>query len=297
MTLRNSLLLTLSYSAQFSYPLRVSQLWLRLLTVPHQRFSKKLFVQEILVLVGRKKIIYQDGYLFFPGYERDIALRIARERRAEQKQSQIKKVVWLCKKIPWIVGLAVTGSVALRQAREQDDLDFLVVTKHNSLWLARSLLVGFGILLGMYRSRNNAHTDGWCFNMWLERPRFVLSPERRSLYTAYEVLQADWVYDQGAVQREFLLANAWVSQVLPTFYVQKFSACSVAAKIKIFASIGSLLSPIGSLLNVLAFILQRWHMHAAMTREVVVFSQAYFHPRNTQQYVTKRWRELLQEIA
>ncbi|NCN82966.1 MAG: hypothetical protein GW947_03290 [Candidatus Pacebacteria bacterium] len=289
MTYRSAIILTVAYSAQFSYPLQVSELWLRLLTRQNAAFSKAVFVAELLWLVERGRLEYQAGYVFLPGRVTDIQLRLTSEQRAQQKREQLDEVVTLCRFIPWITGVAVTGSVAMRQARNNDDLDFLLITMPQTLWISRAILVFLSLLLGKYRSRKNAHTSGWCFNMWLESHDLSLPSEKHSVYTAFEVLQADWIFDRGNTKQLFLLANAWVGRVIPNAYRNVLSLTQYSDR--------NSFAPSPVVFNAGAYALQRWYMRSAMTRELVSYSSAYFHPRDTHTSITARWRELLQALA
>ncbi|OGJ16291.1 MAG: hypothetical protein A2632_00100 [Candidatus Pacebacteria bacterium RIFCSPHIGHO2_01_FULL_46_16] len=297
MTLRQAVVLTVAYSAQFAYPLSTSELWLRLLQ-PTSAFSQTQFVGELRWLVRAGWLEYQSGYIFLSGHAIDIERRRASAQRASEKRKQISLVVWLCRRIPWITGVAVTGSVAVAQARATDDLDFLVVTTPNRLWLTRLVLVSLSVLLGKYRSRNNTHTTGWCFNMWLENSDLGLPITKHTVYTAYEVLQADWVLQKFAAKKLFLLANAWVARVLPRGYQASMAQCMVSDDRSFWrVVVTGVCMPVSTVANFWAYVLQHWYMRSIMTREVVHFSQAYFHPRDTHQNITSRWCAILEELS
>lgn len=292
MTLQAAVLLTVTYSAQFSYPLRIRELWLRLLSRGEDAVVPADFVLVLSQLVADDRLGYDDGYVFMSGRMGDIQLRLASEQRAQQKIAELRKVLRFCTFIPWIVGVAVTGSIAMRQARKSDDLDFLVVTQEGRLWLSRALLVFFSSMFGKYRSRTNEHKSGWCFNLWLETTSLALPINKHGVYAAFEVLQADWIYDTALVEQRFLLANAWVKNVIPHAYRRQLARTRSQKK-----HLGVLsffpLNLILGFCNFLAYWLQRLHMHSVITREIVQPSAAYFHPRDTRGSIGDRWRSIL----
>jgi len=134
--------------------------------------------------------------------------------------------------------------------------------------------------------------------MWLESSQLALSSDKHTLYTAYEVLQADWVLQVSQVQQMFLQANAWVASVIPLGFNQKVSRSKQVdnrSYLGIFLLMVS--APFIDASNFLAYLLQQWYMRQAMTREVVGFSQAFFHPRDTHRDITLRWRNYLESIT
>lgn len=258
--------------------------------------SPAVFVSTLSALLDDGRLGYQDGMLFLSGRAADVGLRRNSEDRSDQKRTELHEVLRICSRIPWIVGVAVTGSIAMRQAREQDDLDFLIVTKRRRLWLSRGLLVLFSSVLGKYRSRTNQHTNGWCFNMWLEESQLELPTQKRSIYTAFEVLQAEWIYDISLIQRHFLLSNSWVERVIPRLFAASLAQSGVRAT-PVGMFIFGIFDPILDLGNFLAYVMQRWHMHSVMTRELVESAAAHFHPRDTQGSIAARWRSIVRSIV
>jgi len=65
------------------------------------------------------------------------SVRLVRESTSSQKlMSASKFASVLVRLIPWVLTIAVTGSVAYGSAGKRDDIDLFIITKRNRLWLS-----------------------------------------------------------------------------------------------------------------------------------------------------------------
>ncbi|NCN24339.1 MAG: hypothetical protein GW945_02540, partial [Candidatus Pacebacteria bacterium] len=65
MPIRRAILLTLSYTSQFQYPLTARQLWQRLIILPgDENVDHRQFAEALLWLRDNKFILFQNGYFF-----------------------------------------------------------------------------------------------------------------------------------------------------------------------------------------------------------------------------------------
>jgi hypothetical protein len=104
-----------------------------------------------------------------------------------------------------------------------------------------------------------------------------LSGSQRSLYTAYEVCQAVWIWQRDGVEERFLLENAWARKYVPKFWLMRARAAARAVTAGSYSPV-SWLHGVG---NWLAFQVQYLYMLPHMTRELVSLQKAFFHPRPT----------------
>ena len=164
-------LAAVTYSAQFSHPLTEIEIIERLLqprfldflgdddseftsqkTKTKQKsdkkdlanFSRNDFSKAITSLVKKKKI-FKKGSLYTLPFTKDAFLMSGDGRKneitKEYKEKIIKELALISEKIPWVLGVVLTGSYAAGVVVDKDDLDFLVITKKNRLWLTRLLFL------------------------------------------------------------------------------------------------------------------------------------------------------------
>ncbi len=101
--------------------------------------------------------------------------------------------------------VAVTGSLAVNNADEQADIDYLVVTVSERLWLCRAMM----ILLVRYAERSG---DILCPNYILSAQ--ALSMDRQDLFMARELVQMVPLYGIETYQ-QMREINAWSDLYLP----------------------------------------------------------------------------------
>ena len=310
-SLEKKILITLAYSLQFNQALYVRELYLRLLGA--RRVTKFEFAAALANLVKSGYVSRRENLWFIPSLQTQteqkklIQLRAARAGQYIQKITETHLVSSFVFLVLGVRALVITGSVAVKNSDRDDDIDYMVITKKNRLWLIRPVLIAYAAFQGKRRSFAREEKNSWCFNLWLEEEELQISRVARSLYTAYEVAQTVWVFDAGGVQEHFIAQTAWVMGYIPRLrslqkqnilrYVPVVSV-RVARKIAEFVyTILSLpLEIILYLCNYVAFVLQYTYMYQHITREKVSLRHAFFHPRDTKKQVDATLIQLLKKI-
>jgi len=325
--LKHSIILTLGYSGQFLQVLSVRELWLRLVgrskrssqssqsrqlclklhqrsrLMPNPESNPAAFVRELLALVnqGLVQLTFVNRRPYF-GLT-DIPEPLTTGDLPESILREIAEFRFFARILPWVKAIAVTGSVAAGVIKSNDDLDFLLITQRHRLWLVRPLVVMYSQVRGKRRTWRREEPQSWCFNLWLEENSLAMPPQRRSIYTAYEVCQTKFVFGSNT-HLQFLAANQWAKSQLPHFFAWNVQSSSLAdtsweitAWRRFAGLVDWLLSPVLSLLNLLAFRLQLLYMRPHRTTERVWYSGAFFHPRNTQRVLYDGWRATLSQWA
>jgi hypothetical protein len=212
-----------------------------------------------------------------------------REKRfptSSQKRAELLPLLAVCRWLPWVSGVAITGSLAMNNADEHADADVMIITENNRLWLVRPLMVLFSFLYGKRRSWNKEEENSWCLNLWLERKSLSVPLAQRSVYTAHEVIQADWQLSKAGTAREFYLANRWVANYLYHYHFTSVKEQPTFITIPV-------LTQLLDVANYAAFQLQKWYMKTHMTQERVHLSSAFFHPRDTRSLIVKNWKKMI----
>ncbi|MDP1743192.1 MAG: hypothetical protein Q8L51_00210, partial [Candidatus Amesbacteria bacterium] len=146
--------------------------------------------------------------------------KLERIRKQREKYSLLKWGIAYAQatklaKIPFIEAIFVTGSLAMSNCKKSDDIDLMVITSANTLWIVR-LIVNLMFIKQRRFPGVKTAPDKICTNMWLDIRNLKL--EVRSLYHAHEILQAKCIFDRGGVQYQFLKQNSWVKDYLPNAY-------------------------------------------------------------------------------
>lgn len=193
-------------------------------------------------------------------------------KNTQQKINQTLHVIRLLRFLPSIKMIALTGSVAIGNARSMDDIDLLIVTSPHTLWLTRPLVL---FILSLFSRRRLPGQDyrtaagTFCPNLWLETRSLVIPHSKRNLYTAHEVLQILPLYDNGSIYDSFQRQNSWTKN----FLANALSYLHLSSKRGVTLSFALITSPF----NFIAFLLQYLYMRSKITSESISLESAYFH--------------------
>lgn len=293
-SLRARVWLVLAYSAVFEFPLSAEEVFRRLWRFAGESLPTLAQINTSLQELFSLGVIARKGdWWNLSSQSQASANRQQWTKNSQIKLQQATPIISFLTKLPWVVGVAITGSVAVNSAKPNDDIDFMVVTEPNRLWLTRLLTLIVAMKHGKRRSFAKEEPNSWCFNLWLSTNSLAVPPGRRSLYTAYEVCQVRWVFNRDKVIEGFLTQNSWVREIIPNFYcwceqhahAQKKSTILFELGLNIFVGVfGSILTTVDWWLSVF----QRFYMKHHQTNEVVDHHKAYFHPRDSRALLLKK---------
>ncbi len=310
-SVQRSILYTLAYSQQFEFPLTVSEIWSRLI---RQLDDKTILLSESeLAQIKQPEVLKKElqqlvkiglienhrQYLTLTGRGISVSVRLRRQEQTPQKHAQISHLVRWISHCPWVKAVFVTGSVAVKNADADDDIDFLIVTSNRRLWLTRILILLFATSRGKRRSWQGEEKRSWCFNLWLTESQLAIFSQNQNLFTAYEIMQAQCVFDQGGVAAAFYQQNQWVTHFLPHFRIEQQTAPKSGYISPFLSSLvwcSRWFSWVWDGLEWIAYRFQLWYMRPHMTRERVSADLAFFHPRDTKAMVTQGWSQALTKL-
>lgn len=208
--------------------------------------------------------------------------RKQRRITSKDKIKQAQKLAFILNFIPTINMVAITGSLSMDNAKVGDDIDLMIVTKDDTLWLTRPLVI---LLITLFFKRrlpgSNTKThfkDTFCTNLWLEQSSLKVPKTKHNLYTAHEVLQVRPILDKHHTYLHFISQNSWVKG----FLANAFASHQKPKQPHPTSIVSTILKP----LNLLAFNLQYQYMLPKITTESVNLHSAYFHPRDLSKNLT-----------
>lgn len=187
------------------------------------------------------------------------------------KMEIAKKAAATLSKIPSILFIGVTGSLSMNNAKDESDIDFMIITKANTLWFTRifSLLLLLFSGFEIRRAQNKDEKNKICLNLWLDEHSFDLPYMPRNAYTAHEIAQTVPLQNKNETYSRWIKENEWVSGYWP-------NAMSISSsKLKKSQMNNSFILLI---LNMFFYVLQRIYMNNKITNEKVSLHYAYFHP-------------------
>ncbi|MCA9369279.1 hypothetical protein KC721_03190 [Candidatus Woesebacteria bacterium] len=305
-TIAKHIVLAIGYTDQFMYPLRRSEIWQRMVGVWDESRISRISFNQTLARLKRERVLQQKNSMFSLSSERHsadeyVSIRKDRAAFAKQKKAESSELIAFLKRLPWVTGVLITGSVAMNNAIQDDDVDFLIITKPGSLWFVRPLVVGFSWIKKKRRSWKKEEKNSWCFNFWLDENHLTIPKQNRSIYTAYELLQAEFVLAEPQVARMYYSCNLWARRILPEYYksarpqsqqqllsqeeLEKREAVRLFYKYPVIW------------LNELLYWVQQVYMMPHKTSEQVGRGFAFFHPRDTRTQVFENWKTSLKRLV
>jgi len=282
--LETAILKTLCYRDLFDYPLTGKEIAEFLI----ERSAHPSEVEQTLAqLAAEGKVGQSDGYYFLSKRTELVGRRRQREGISERKWEQARKLARALRFFPWVQAVFITGALAAGNAEKEADLDFLVITRRNRVWLTRLLAYLFFSFLGLKRPRGVKEApDRVCLNMFLAEDALVVPEEERNLFTAHEVALACPLWARGYLHHRFLGENFWVKNFLPNLELPE---------VKIPASGPSsfparMLDFFWTAADWVVHRLQIAYMARRRTREVVERQRILFHPVDLSREILAAYR-------
>lgn len=281
--LLSSTLKTLLYSQMFSFPLNKKELFSRLITPPPASFSA--FARKLKTGVEQKKIATAQGYYFLPGKEKTVSKRIALAKNYQSKYKLAKKAASFLAQIPEIQFVGLTGNLALGIAKPMDDIDLMIITSPNALWLTRLKIYyllkskGGKEHLWARKPKSKIINNQLCLNLFLDASDLVLEPKQQNLFTAYQIAFIKPLINKNQTFEQFLAANCWAQKFLPNAFTLHTPGMIMGRHFGNF-----------SLLNLFCYHLQRLYMKGKPKAKKITPTQAFFHPQDQSTKTLKRFR-------
>lgn len=222
-------------------------------------------------------VVYADlfGYPLTVKEAKLWAIRIDREKLSHQKEVVALKISRMLQKVPTIEAVFLTGSVAVYNAKRGADIDLMIITKPNTLWLTRL------VIFPWLKKRV-------CPNLFLDSRHLKIKSQ--NLFTAHEVLQAKCLYDRDGIEAKWLKENVWTERYLPNAY--KSRLLKLTAKNRNFrqkALLSFLLAPF----EFVAYVFQYLYQKPKQTNESLGWGYAFFHPKSLSSPIERKFEKRL----
>jgi len=193
-------------------------------------------------------------------------------------EEKIEKVMELTKliekKFKDILFLGITGSVAAEYPKKNDDIDLIIITKADRLWLTR-LKLRFFITTNKIPHRRfgkKEKKDDFCFNLWLDEKSLRLKKEKQKLKNAVDLILVKPLINRNKTYEKFILANSWAKKYVATGYYNLVDRSSIVDRRKKIKE-----NLIDKMINWVVFWPQFWYMKGRIKKEKVGLHEAFFH--------------------
>lgn len=268
---------TLAYADIFDYPLTKNEIEKFFIT------KTPLGLTSLPVGVNQK-----NGYYFLKGREKIVEIRKKRTRWSREKTKIGQKIATrLGRLIPFIKMIGFTGSLAMNNARLHDDIDFLVITARNRLWLTRLMAVVFLEIFGCRRRPGALNFNNKiCLNMLLDENHLVIPSKEQDLFTAHEIAQLKPIYNKGQTYEKFIWANLWVKKYLPM---------AIEARLQKNDETKKKGNKFLNIFEYLAYKCQLAYMKSRKTIEITQPHRILFHPHDCRGWILKEYNQRLNE--
>ena len=201
--LERAVLATVLYSDLFDYALTLDEL-------AHYLIRLRAAVEDVRAALARSdwlrdRVSVAEGFVVIRGREALVQRRLDRSPTSQRLWTPARRFGRVLGALPFVRFVGVTGALAMDNCAAGDDIDVMIVTAPDRVWLTRAFsiaLVRVGKVFG----------DTLCPNYLISENALAL--DHHSLFVAHEFAQMVPLYG-GEVYARLRCANEWTKAYLP----------------------------------------------------------------------------------
>jgi hypothetical protein len=205
--IRNNILKTLLYYDIFKFPLKDEEIYYLL---PSNSIPKSNIINLIDKFSQDRDNPFtgKNGYYYVKPNEENIKLRYERERYSKKMWKLARIITHIIKRFPFVRTVIVTGSLSKNSSDKSSDLDFMVITKKDRLWIARTLLMLFKkiFLFNSYKF--------FCINYFISEDKLEI--DEKNYFTATEIVHLKATFNTAGMNK-FISNNSWIKKYFPNY--------------------------------------------------------------------------------
>ena len=220
MTIAQRILQSVVYADLFQHPLTEREVWRWMPT--SAPISKRAFFIALATLVRQKKVMVLTPFVLFPKHKKYLGVHASRLMVSQKKWKKAHHIARMLRFIPTILFVGVTGSLAMNNAKDNDDIDVCIITAPKTVWITRLVTTA---LVELFAHRRHPHTtnikDTICLNMFLSEHSLRMTASHQDVYIAHELLQMVPLWERKGIARKLLHVNKWVRTYYRHAYDEK----------------------------------------------------------------------------
>ena len=278
MTVAQQILQAVLYADLFEHPMTEREVWRWMPTsVP---ISKRAFAIALAKLVRQKKVMAITPFVLFPKHKQYLGLHASRLMVSQKKWKKAYGIARMLRYIPTILFVGVTGSLAMNNAKDNDDIDICIITAPKTVWITRLVST---VLVELFARRRHPYTtnikDTICLNMFLSEHSLRMDALHQDVYIAHELLQMVPLWERKGITRKLLQVNKWVRTYYRHAYDEKMK------QIVRHTPRHKRAEKIWKIIERPVKWAQICYMRSKRTTEEISANQILFHPANTRESV------------
>lgn len=139
-----------------------------------------------------------------------------KEKESIKKIQKIVSYVTIVSNFPQIKLIGLSGTMAMMNVKENDDIDLFIITAKNRLWTGRLIALFLAQVYGLRRTRKMKKAkDKVCLNLFFDEKDLKVPEFKKTEYIAREILQMKPVYVKNNIYDELLRENRWIYNFFP----------------------------------------------------------------------------------
>lgn len=212
--MHRAILSTLAYFDLFDFPLTSWEVWKYLYGMKAEYLSVLNALDEML---ARGRIETQKGFYFLKGRGGLCNLRLHRYLIAEKKYQRAKSICKILSMIPFVRFIGIINTLSYSNAREESDIDILILVDQKRLWLARFIAVSF-LSIFHFRPDGQRRANTICLNFFvtIDGMNFVsIALKPKDIHLAHIIMQMVPIYDENMFGEKFFQENIWAKEIFP----------------------------------------------------------------------------------
>ncbi len=148
------ILQTLAWFDVFNYPLRLSEI----------RHYTGIKIKKDLIK-GFANIKQKNAFYFLEGRQKIIQNRLKANKQANQLWKKVQKWQWIFEITPFVKMVAVCNTLSFNNPDKDSDIDLFIVTKHERLFLTRTVITLLTSIFAV-RRHGNKIKERFCLSFW-----------------------------------------------------------------------------------------------------------------------------------
>ncbi|MBI3765747.1 MAG: hypothetical protein HY277_04500 [Ignavibacteriales bacterium] len=163
----------------------------------------------MVTLSKRGTLSSSNGFYYLPHQSNELtSLRLRREKLARHRFMIARCMAHIIKRCPFVRGIFISGDLSKGVANPKSDIDYVIVTEQNRLWICRTLLTLFKKIFLLNSKKY------FCLNYYIDAK--TLTVDDRNYYTATEIAHLKPLYNHELFLR-FMNANSWIRKYFPNY--------------------------------------------------------------------------------
>lgn len=166
--------------------------------------------KELLHLIDQKILTKVDDFYVYGSDFDSVIKRLRGNMNAKKIMTKAQERALFISKFPFVESVGVSGSLSKGYYDNESDIDFFVITKHNKLWVCRTLLMLYKKLF-LLNSRKY-----FCVNYFISDQQLEI--EEKNRFTATELKTLIPMQGKPAFE-QFYNRNEWIKDYFSKFEI------------------------------------------------------------------------------